>query len=542
MIAMAESAFQREESQSATTLYDDLVRAVQLYPDRVAVVGVRQDTAEPTSMTYRELKDAVDRFSGGLEQLGVQKGDVVSVQLPNLIEFPVVVYAVFKLGAVFNGITSIFRQREVDFILRRTESKVYIIPSTFRGFDHLAMARELKVRIPSLQTIVTVDEITEDTPGVVTMKELSRDSCPVSDVQPEGLAQIAFTSGTTGEPKGVMQTHRILRSTVVRFVEHVNPPTTFVNLIVSPVGHQTGFLWGTVLSVYLGGTAVYLDVWNSARAWATIRREGVTAMVAAAPFLRDLVETVKESGVEDHTLSMICIPGAPIPRSLVPQAVKCLGCRIVPAWGMTEYGIGIGVGASDPEEAYGSDGRALPGAALRVVDTEGSELPAGEEGDLQLRGEGLFTGYYKRPDLTADNFSGEWFKTGDRAVMNEAGFIKLTGRSKDIVVRGGENVPVQDIENVLFQWPMIQDVAIVAMPDLRLGERACAYVVPNPQQQPTLEKMQQYLSGQQLTKQFWPERLECVDEFPRTASGKVQKYALREDIRQKCEMEGQSVG
>jgi cyclohexanecarboxylate-CoA ligase len=522
------------ERPAAATLLSDLDRAVVAHPEKVAAVGIDTETNVRRMLTYAQLNDEVDRVARGLRALGVGPGDVVSVQLPNVLEFPVLLYAVLRIGAVFNGLTAIFRDREVEFILRRTASKVYVVPSVFRRYDFPAMARRMRAVVPTLEHVVVVpkgsaESVPADTVAWAALGGPPAEPAPVS---PDDLAQIAFTSGTTGEPKGVMHSHRSLRQTVARFHEHVVMPEPVVNLVVSPVGHQTGFLWGTVLSTHLAGTAVYLDIWNPSRAWEVIRQEGVTAMIAAAPFLRDLVEDPAAGG-GPHGLRVISIPGAPIPRALVPRAQAELGARIVPSWGMTEYGIALAVGVNDPVEAYATDGSVVPGATVRVVDAANRPVGPEVEGDLQIRGEGLFLGYFKRPDLTADSFVDGWFQTGDRAVVTRGGFVRITGRSKDIIIRGGENVPVQEVENLLFTWPAIREVAIVAMPDERLGEKACAYVVPAPGVRPTLQDMQEFLRAKGLTPQYWPERLELIDALPRTPSGKIQKFLLREDIRRR---------
>ncbi len=517
------------------TMYDDFLNAVKNRPNRLAAVAIETETGRRRALTYTEMSQQVDQVAQGLKELGVKRGDVVSVQLPNVLEFPIVLYAIYKVGAVFNGLTSIFRDREVEFILRKTDSQVFITPARFRGYDHLAMARRLASKLPNLRHIVVVgfEPTSPLESNVVAFDQLGLSHVEAeSESNPLDIAQLAFTSGTTGEPKGVLHNHVTLRRTALRFIEHVAPPDPFVDLVVSPVGHQTGFLWGTVLSTMLKGTAVYLDVWNPAAGWHAIRNERVTTMVAAVPFLRDLVESLPPGDATDRSsLEMIAIPGAPIPRILVLQARRKLLCRIVPAWGMTEYGIALAVGSRDPELAFETDGSVLPGAQARVVSLADEPVRPNVEGDLQIRGEGLFLGYFKRSN--DEFFTDGWFRTGDRALMTDQGFFKITGRSKDIIIRGGENVPVQDIENVLFQWDVVIDVALVAMPDERLGEKACAYIVPRPGNHPTLKDMQDFLRSHKVTPQYWPERVELVDKLPRTLSGKVQKFILRQNIQQR---------
>ncbi|MBI5628506.1 MAG: AMP-binding protein, partial [Candidatus Rokubacteria bacterium] len=201
----------------------------------------------------------------------------------------------------------------------------------------------------------------------------------------------------------------------------------------------------------------------------------------------------------------------------------------------TENGLVTSNGLADPEEkVFGTDGRPLPGMELRVVDDDGSDVPSGTEGDLLVRGSAQFVGYFKRPVFTAEGHTLDgWFKTGDRAALDRDGYVSITGRSKDVIIRGGENIPVVEVENLLFAHPKIAGVAIVGMPDPRLQERACAFVIPKPGQSITLEEIVAYLDTQQLARQKYPERLEIVSEFPMTPSGKIQKYRLRQALTER---------
>jgi len=258
----------------------------------------------------------------------------------------------------------------------------------------------------------------------------------------------------------------------------------------------------------------------------------VTYTMGATPFLQDFVSSPGLESRDISSLRLFISAGAAIPRKLVQDGRRRLGCAISAGWGMSENGLVSCNGLDDPEEkVFGTDGRPLPGMELRVVDGEGRPVPAKTEGDLLVRGHSQFVGYWKRPEFTREAHIAEgWFKTGDRALLDADGYVSITGRSKDLIIRGGENVSVAEVENLLFAHPKIQGVAVVAMPDARLVERACAFVIPRPGQTLTLEEIVDYLDAKALARHKFPERLELVSEFPMTPSGKIQKYRLRETV------------
>jgi cyclohexanecarboxylate-CoA ligase len=303
--------------------------------------------------------------------------------------------------------------------------------------------------------------------------------------------------------------------------------------MASTLAHQTGYLYGYCLSMLLGATVVWMDVWQAEAAARLVAAEGVTFTMGATPFLRDLTYLSGASAM--RSLRLFISAGAPIPRPLVKDARAQLGCAISAGWGMTENGLVTCNGLADPEDkVFGTDGLPLPGMELRVVDADGRDLPRGSEGELLVRGPAQFVGYFERPAFTAEAHTPDgWFRTGDRATLDDGGYVAITGRSKDLIIRGGENIPVAEVENLLYAHPKIADVAIVAMPDPRLVERACAVVIPRAGQSITLGEISAFLEEHQLARYKFPERLEIVDEFPMTPSGKVQKYRLRQLVNER---------
>ncbi|HXJ79813.1 MAG TPA: AMP-binding protein [Candidatus Methylomirabilis sp.] len=492
--------------------------------------------------TYMELAALVERVAHGLSAHGVEPGCVISCQLPNWNETIVLFLAAALLGAVVNPIPPTYRASELRFMLGLLESQVVVIPEVFRGFNHVEMLAGLRRDLPRVEHVFVV----RGSPAAgmrpwATLVETAweardgRRSLPGSD--PNRVHEVVFTSGTTGEPKGVMHTPNTTLSTIYSLIDRLEFSERDVILMSSTLGHQTGYLYGYCLNFLLGTTAVWLDVWNATEAARLIETERVTFTMGATPFLQDL--TYVSASHDLSSLRVFISAGASIPRQLVVDARARLRCMISAGWGMTENGLATCNGLSDAEaKVFGTDGVPLPGMALRVVDEAERDVPPGVEGELLVTGPAQFVGYFKRPGFTAEGHTPDgWFRTGDRATLDADGYLAITGRSKDVIIRGGENIPVAEVENLLFAHPKIAGVAIVAIPDLRLQERACAVVVPRAGESLTLAELVAYLDAKQLAKQKFPERLEIVSEFPMTPSGKVQKYRLRQLVKHRIETE-----
>lgn len=517
------------------TLYESLRRAGQAVPSRRALAGLR-NAEEWVELDYDELLSDVETVSEHLAALGLRQGDVLCVQLPNWTEAVVYTYAASRLGAVVCPITTIYRQRELAFILERTRCKVVVVPSRYRGFDYASMARELAERLPHLEHVVCVGRT--DLNDVVASSDHLRSSL-ASPVPPlagaaDALAVLAFTSGTTGEPKGVMHSSTSMHAAIDSVVGHAGYGTGLTSLVMSPFGHLTGFTWGILMPLRGMGDVVLLDTWDPERALDLISDYSVSFTMGATPFLSDLLDVAQGRRGARMPDIFVC-GGAPIPPVLVERAVQRHGCRVVAVWGMSEYPVGTATTVDDdPTLASTTDGRPAGSADVRVVDPAGAPVAVGEEGDLVIRGPGLFKGYFERPDLDEESFTADgYLKTGDRARLLDArGDIRICGRTKDIIIRGGENIPVVEIENVLLAHPAIREIALVPLPHERLGETACACVVlqPGVTAEPTLQDLGEFLGERGVSKHFYPESIRVMAQLPRTPSGKVQKFSLREQV------------
>jgi cyclohexanecarboxylate-CoA ligase len=510
-------------------------------PDAVALTSLAVAAGVRRDLTYAEMDRLSWRAATGLNKLGLAKDDVLSCQLPNSWEFVVLYLACCKLGVVFNPVMPIFRERELRFMLRHGETRAFVIPKVYRGFDHEAMAGSMRRDLPDLAHVIVagrdgpnsfdallMDPALDNVPSI---REISaRDRGGANDV-----CQLIYTSGTTGEPKGVMHTANTMYSNLTAFAGRLGLDKSDTVLMASPMAHQTGFMYGLLMPIMLCARMVLMDSWDKVLAARLIAEEKITFTMASTPFLMDLTNTVEELGTVASSLRIFLCAGTAIPGPLVERANNVLGAKVVSAWGMTENGAVTVVSPSDPDErSVNTDGFALPGMELQIRGADGTPVPVGHEGDLYVRGCSNFGGYLKRPQWNNTDAEG-WFDTGDIARMDAQGYIRIVGRSKDVIIRGAENIPVVEVEALLYKHPAVQQVAIVAYPDERLGERACAFVVPKEGKDFDFAEMCRFLDTQKLAKQYHPERLEICDELPSTASGKVQKFALRKMLQEEFE-------
>jgi 3-phosphoshikimate 1-carboxyvinyltransferase len=413
-------------------------------------------------------------------------------------------------------------------MLRESGARVLFVPRVFRSRDHAAMAQGLRGELPALEHLIVVE-------GDRWLERAPAAEPTAPSPAPDQLAQLLFTSGTSGEPKGVLHRHDVLIRAADHHIDHFGLGGDDVVYVPSPLAHQTGFLYGMWIAIRLGVPQVLQEVWEAEVGLDTMQRFGVTFVQAATPFLADLTRVAADTGQTPGRLRTFVATGAAIPRELARRSREVLGAEVGGAWGTTESCLGCAFAPGDAaERAWGSDGRALAGVRLRVVDDNGRPLAAGEEGNFEVHTDCLFEGYLNRPELTAEAVTADgWYRSGDLARIDASGYVRITGRVKDVINRGGEKVPVAEIEQLLHAHPAVRDVAIVAMPDERLGERACAFVVlEDGAAELDFDTMLEYLDSCRVSKTYWPERLELVEALPRTPSGKIQKFVLRDRARE----------
>ncbi|MBA9005257.1 AMP-binding protein [Thermomonospora cellulosilytica] len=519
-----------------TTIIDDLRAAVARHPGKPAVVGYHASGDPVETLTYARLAELAERAAGGLLALGVRRGDTVSLQLPNWWQFTVLCLACARVGAVAHPVLPIMRRREVSFMARRTGARVHVAPAEWNGFSYARMLDEVRAEAPGLEHLVliggdgTVPAVDFDVHFLDTPWEEKYDLAG-HGAHPDDPAQVMFTSGTTGEPKGVLHSHNTLYALTRAEAEPLELTGDDVITMGSPMTHQAGYAYCMLMPLLLGATAVYLDAWDPALMLRLVEEQRATFAMGATTFLVDAIEEQRRAPRDLSSLRIFACGGSPIPPAVVERAREVLDVRVHALWGMTENGtVTITRPGDPPDRAAVSDGTPVEWMQVRIVDDHDRPVPPGATGRLQVRGASQCLGYLGRDDLYAAALApGGWFDSGDLARDDGFGGIRIAGRIKDIVVRGGEKVPVVEVEAALLRHPAVREVAVVGYPDDRLGERACAIVVPDGPA-PELADLTGHLASLGMAKQYWPERLVVRDALPKTPSGKIQKFLLRDEI------------
>lgn len=523
-------------------LGDYLDAMVARQPGKTAIIDVRSQSGAATRMSYADLERASSRVALGLSSFGVRRGDVVSFQLPNWWQAVALFIACSRIGAIYNPLLPVFRSRELRFMLSLAESKVAVIAASFREFEYADMYAQLRRELPALEQVFVIGADAPDSFERRLSEHPWEEGIDAGAAfrsmrpDPNDVAELMYTSGTTGQPKGVLHTHNTLFGMLEEYNRTLSLGSDEIIIQAAPIMHQAGLLHGVLMSIMLGATLILQEKWDVEQGIRLIEEHRVTHFQAPTPFLSDLVNSslVERQGIS--SLRRFVTAGAAIPRVLVHRAVDRLRIDVISAWGMTEFGTPCCTRPGDPpEKIFGTDGRPTRGTEMRVVDDQGEPVPANVDGRLEARGMSKFIGYLKRPDLSVSGAQG-WFDTGDLARMDEDGYLRITGRTKDLIIRGGQNIPIVEVEEQLYRHPAVREVAIAGMPDARLGERACAFVVLNAGFHLTFDAMAAYLEEMGMAKPYFPERLEIVPELPRTATGKIQKYKLRESASRFADM------
>ena len=461
----------------------------------------------------------------GLLGLGVRPGDVVAYQLPNWWEAAVVFLAAARVGAVVNPVLPMFRERELAFILRQSGAIVLVIPGEFRGCDYPALVGSVRDEAPHLRTVVVARA--DAPPGSLAFDALLAAGAapPAVDVDADALLMLMYTSGTTADPKGVLHTHNTLLAEVRSLARmHAFTPADRT-LMPSPLTHISGVIHAILTPAVLGTSAVLMERWDAAAGLALIAAEGVTYMVGAPTFLQDLSDRAPAGGT---SLRLFSCGGAAVSPALIRRARAALGCVAKRVYGSTEFPTITTTDAADAETmGIESEGRVIAPGELRIVDDAGRPLPAGAEGEVQARGPECCVGYAEAA-LNADAFTADgWFRTGDLGAVDAAGYLRITGRLKEIVIRKGEKFSLAEIETAIARHPAVAEAAVIAVPDAQTGERACAVVVLHRGGTLALGELATFLQAAGLARPKVPEQLEIVDALPRTDSGKVHRAALR---------------
>jgi non-ribosomal peptide synthetase component E (peptide arylation enzyme) len=507
------------------TFYSILAARAAAHPDRVAIVD------RGRRVSYAELRTRVDRVAAGFAALGIGSGDVVTIQLPNWAEFAYVFFALERLGAVANQIGPDFRSREVDYILRFSESRAFVCPVSFKSFDYVKMIGELRPGLPDLKAVCVLGSPGGPlAAGLVSLDALVENPAavppPGAGQQADDVMRMAFTSGTTGNPKGVIHSHNTTLSTCRTLNADMRVTADEVFLIYLPLGLNWGYLT-LVQAVMAGARAVLLDQFGARAALELIQRERVTYIPTAPASIIAMLNEPDLSRYDLASLRVVITGGASCPIETIRDFRARMHGHLIELYGMLETGFHTYTRLDDdPEAVTGTVGTVSSGLGLRLIDESGRDVAAGAEGEIAALGPSVHLGYHKNPAANAELFTADgWFRTGDLGQFDGAGNVKIVGRLKEMINRGGKKFFPREIEEILYTHPKILHAAIVGVPDPRLGERNCLCVIPRPGQTLTLDEVVGYLRDGVATYKL-PETIELFDELPFTPTGKIQRHVL----------------
>ena len=495
---------------------------------------VRSDRM-PYRGTLGEVGALARQVAIGLRERGIQPGDPVAFQLPNWVEAAATFYAVAFLGAVVVPIVHFYGTKEVSYILHKTRVKALITADRFGHQDFLANLASMRDALPDLEWVSVVGDLGGAGPHDFPFADLVADEmlAEPAAVDPREPALIAYTSGTTSNPKGVVHSHRTINAEIVQLSGMQDNRGGPAMLIGAPVGHGIGMLAALLIPVYRRSEIHLIDVWDPGRVLAAMLEDNLSAGQGSTYFLTSLLDH-PDFDPERHVRLMpfVGLGGSAVPAAVGERCEK-LGIETARSFGSTEHPSITGSYPDTPrDKRVTTDGKPLPGVELRLVDDDGNDVPVGEPGEIWSKGPECFVGYTDAA-ATAAAFSPDgWYMTGDIGVLDADGYLAITDRKKDIIIRGGENVSAQEVEELLARMPDVAEVAVVAAPDHRLGEVACVYFRMQPgAAAPTLDAMRAFLENAGLARQKWPEHVRSIEEFPRTPSGKIQKFVLRQQLR-----------
>ncbi|GAA0134023.1 (2,3-dihydroxybenzoyl)adenylate synthase [Paenibacillus sp. YSY-4.3] len=540
--------YRKEGCWSGETFGEMLRDRAQAYGERIAIVsGERR-------ISYAELDARTDRLAEGMLSIGIEPQDRVVVQLPNIAEFFEVIFALFRIGALPVFALPLHRRHEISYISEFSEAKAYVIADKDAGFDFRELAREVIREVPSLQHILVVGEPQEfvalqelyrepeaGSEAESTTQKLGENGKPVGSLpkpSPEDVAFLQLSGGTTGLPKLIPRTHDDYICSLRLSAEICGLNEHSVYLAVLPAAHNYPLSSPGVLgTLYAGGRVVLADGASPDEAFPLLIRERVTITALVPPLALVWLDAAVRLRPEFPHLQVLQVGGAKFSAEAAARVKPILGCQLQQVFGMAE-GLVNYTRLDDPDEVIvHTQGRPMsPLDEIRIVDDEDNEVLLGEAGHLLTRGPYTIRGYYKAEEHNAKAFTSDGFyRTGDLVRIDSAGYLTVEGRDKDQINRGGEKVAAEEVENQLLAHPEVHDAAVVAMPDEYLGERTCAFVIPDPAADTPLSGVQlkAFLRERGLAAFKIPDRIEFIDSFPKTKVGKVSKKALRELIAEK---------
>lgn len=515
-----------------------------VWSDRAAKYGDREYVSDTDGvrLTYKEIDDKASRLAAWLREKGLQSGDVLSFQIPIWSEFCYVYVAGLKAGAVLHPLPKNFNDEDLAYAMNVVGTKFFICPTFYHKTDYEEQILITKDKVPTLQNIALIDKkAPAHHADIPTLNKIFEQYEPLRDKpasKSDEVACILSTSGTTGRPKQVLFTHNNILFSERVYTEAAERTEKDVMIMQSPLNHATGFFHGLISNMMMGARVVLQDHFAVQEAIDVAKREGVTWSHGATPFVYDLLNRLDATHEPIPDFKIFISGGAPVPSIMVTRAHDH-GFLLCESYGSTESCPHVFVPPSKALEWNGEwSGIPYEGIEVRVVDAEHHEVPRGAQGEECSRGPNLFVGYLNNPAANAKTLDADgWFYSGDLCFMDEQGRIRINGRMKEIIIRGGENVSANEVDNNLEGCPGIGDHATIGMPDLRLGERICTFVVPTGDHVPTVKEVSEFLASKDVQKRLWPERIEPIDEIPYTLSGKVKRFELTSEIKNRMAVE-----
>lgn len=527
------NTFEGNQTWHNKTFYSYLSERVNENSDKVVLTDYYR------SVTYRQLKDEIDRCANYFRQLGIVEGDVVTIQFPNRIEFAVIFLSLELIGAIANTISPDFRKREVEYIIKFAKSRVYISASSFKGFDYAQMIADIKNENSELDIVIVSGQTSlqgfyslEDGIGLCEPLEASSRV----KVNPNSVMRMAFTSGTTGDPKGVMHSHNTTIYACELINEEMAVTSEEVFLVWLPLGLNWGYL--TLLQTILAGASAYLmERFHPQQALEVIEKNKITFIPTAPASLVAIMNVPDFKSFDCSSLRVVVTGGASAAIETIRDYQRFMSGHLIELYGMLETGFHTFTRFDDdPEVVNGTIGRVVGKMQIRIIDDDGNDVPYGEEGEIAAYGPSVHLGYYNNPDANNELFTNDdWFRTGDLGkFVDQHGNVMIVGRRKEIINRGGKKFFPREIEEILYGHPALIHPAMVGVADPRLGERNCLCVVLKPNASFSLMDAVQLLKGQVADYKL-PEMLVVFDELPFTATGKIKRYELINLVKKRLE-------
>jgi acyl-CoA synthetase (AMP-forming)/AMP-acid ligase II len=481
------------------------------------------------SLTFAQYQSEAEAVAAGLLAKGVVADDVVSWQLPSTLEAAVVMAALCRLGVRQNPILPILRRAEVGLISRQVGSRWLLVPGVYRGFDFAEMAAEAVAGQPC--TIIVTSDFAAD--NALALPHGDPSTLPATVDPVEAARWYYYSSGTTAAPKGAIHTDASVMASSNAQMAYIGLEADDLFPVPFPLTHIGGMMLCTSY-LRVGAQLLLLETFDPVASPLAMAQRGATLLGSATPFFHAYLAAQARHGAEPlfPKLRQLQAGGAPVTPELNAECLRVFGTPIYNQWGLTEFPAATSLGVGDPVGQFeGSVGRMAPGAEIKVVDSEGTVVGTGCEGELWVRGPQRLKGYVDS-SLDAEVFDADgYFRTGDLGTVDADGFVRITGRLKDVIIRNAENLSALEIESVLVEHPAIADVAVIGLPDVRTGERACAVVVLAPGYETlTIAELAAHCHDRGLARQKVPEQLELVAELPRNPMGKVLKHVLRAEV------------